>query len=91
MESLLLMSTANYPFGKFREVCREIRKVLRRDTVLVANIGDLTRNQAQQLKDTGFAGIYHAVRMGQGHDTVISPQTRIRTFKNANVNALNQH
>jgi biotin synthase len=77
------MSTADYPFDKFIDISREIRKSLRPETVLVANIGDFTREQAKKIQDAGFSGIYHAVRLGEGRDTTISINKRITTFQNA--------
>ncbi len=81
--AIFLMSTADYPFEKFIEVSREIRKSLRPETILVANVGDFDREQARRLKDCGFAGIYHAVRLGEGRDTRIPVKRRLDTFRNA--------
>jgi biotin synthase len=81
--AVFVMSTADYPFEKFLDVSLEIRKSLRPETILVANVGDFTTEQAQKLKDTGFSGIYHAVRLGEGRDTTIPVETRLQTFRNA--------
>jgi len=81
--AVFVMSTADYPFGKYLDISREIRKSLRRETILIANVGDFTREQAGQLKDAGFSGIYHAVRLGEGRDTNISVSKRLTTFNNA--------
>jgi biotin synthase len=81
--AVFLMSTADYPLDKFLDISREIRKSLRPETVLVANIGDFTKEQAKQIKDAGFSGIYHAVRLGEGRDTTISVKKRLATFQNA--------
>jgi biotin synthase len=81
--ALYLMITANYPFAKYLEVAGEVRQALRPQTPLVANIGDLSLPQAQQLKRTGFAGIYHAVRLGEGRDTSIPVERRLRTMQHA--------
>ncbi len=81
--AVFVMSTADYPFKKFVDISREIRRSLRPETVLVANVGDLTREQAKKLKDAGFSGIYHAVRLGEGRDTNIPVKKRLTTFKNA--------
>jgi len=81
--AIFVMSTADYALGKFLEVSQEIRRSLRPETVLVANVGDFTEQQARQLKDSGFSGIYHAVRLGEGRDTTIPPEKRPRTFGNA--------
>jgi len=81
--AIYLMTTANYPFEKFVEISKEIRRALKRDTVLIANIGDFTLAQAQELKKTGFSGIYHAVRLGEGRDTNIPIEKRLETMTNA--------
>ncbi len=80
--AIFVMSTADYPFEKFIEVSQEIRKSLRPETILVANVGDFDREQARRLKDCGFAGIYHAVRLGEGRDTRIPVKSRLETFRN---------
>jgi biotin synthase len=81
--AVFVMSTGDYPFEKFVEISREIRKSLRPETILVANVGDFSREQARKLKDTGYSGIYHAVRLGEGRDTTIQVETRLETFRNA--------
>jgi len=81
--AIFVMSTADYPLKKFLDISREIRKSLRPETILVANIGDFTKEQARQIKDAGFSGIYHAVRLGEGRDTTISVKKRLMTFQNA--------
>jgi biotin synthase len=81
--AIYLMTTANYPFEKFIETSKEIRRALKKDTVLVANIGDFTLTQAQELKHVGFIGIYHAVRLRESHDTCIPVEKRLETMRNA--------
>jgi biotin synthase len=81
--AVYIMATADYPFEKFVDISREIRKSLHSETILVANIGDFTEEQARKLKDAGLSGIYHAVRLGEGRDTTIRVETRLKTFKNA--------
>jgi biotin synthase len=81
--AIFIMSTADYRFERFLEVSQEIRRALRPETVLIANTGDLNRRRARQLKDAGYSGIYHAVRMGEGRDTPIPPQKRLETFRYA--------
>jgi biotin synthase len=81
--AIYLMTTANYPFEKFIETSKEIRHALKRDTVLVVNIGDFTLAQAQELKNIGFSGIYHAVRLGENKDTCIPVEKRLETIRNA--------
>ena len=37
--ALFIMSTGDYPFGKFVEISKELRRKIRPDTVLISNIG----------------------------------------------------
>jgi biotin synthase len=81
--AIFLMTTGDYPFSRFIEVSREARAKLRPDTVMIANVGDFGDEEGEQLKDAGYAGIYHAVRMGEGRDTKIDPETRLSTVRAA--------
>src|SRR3990170_5782214 len=64
--AIYLMTTAQYPFGKFIEIAQEVKNSLKTDTILVANIDDFSEKQAFQLNDAGFTGVYHALRLGEG-------------------------
>jgi biotin synthase len=81
--ALYFMTTGDYPFDKFIELSSEVRSNLKTDTVMIANIGDINNIEAKQLKDTGYTGIYHAVRMGEGRETNITPEIRLNTIKAA--------
>ena len=81
--AVYLMTTGDYPFDKFIETAQEVRKALKPETTLIANLGDFTAKQARRLKDTGFSGIYHAVRLGEGCETTIPVEVRLQTFRNA--------
>jgi len=81
--ALFVMATGDYPFSKFVEISCALRRSIREDTMLIANVGDFGPAEAQQLKETGYAGIYHAVRMGEGRDTSIAPDTRLATVQAA--------
>ena len=79
--AIYFMSTGDYSFDKFIDLSAEVRSNLKSDTVMIANIGDITYSQAKQLKTIGYTGIYHAVRMGEGRDTNIKPGIRLNTLK----------
>jgi biotin synthase len=81
--AVYLMATGDYPFDTFIETAQEVRKKLRPETTMVANMGDFTARQAGRLRDAGFSGIYHAVRLGEGTDTAIPVETRLQTFRHA--------
>lgn len=80
--AVFVMTTANYPFELFLEISREIRRELKPQTTLVANIGDQSYANAQKVKDAGYDGVYHALRLREGMDTSISPQIRERSIRN---------
>ena len=80
---IFVMSTGAYDFGKFITISQHIRDSLRTDATMIANVGDFDADQARRLKDAGYAGIYHAVRMGEGEVTGIRPERRLETVRNA--------
>lgn len=84
--AIFVMTTAKYAFDHFIEMSKEIRQHLKPETTLIANVGDQAPENAKKLKDAGYAGVYHALRLREGSDTGISPQKRkdsICTFQEA--------
>jgi biotin synthase len=81
--ALFMMATGDYPFNKFRDISSELRSKLKPDTIMIANVGDFNEVEAERLKAAGYTGIYHAVRMGEGRDTNIAPQKRLKTVEAA--------
>ena len=81
--ALFTMATADYPFEKFIEVSQELNRNTRKETTLIANVDDLSRQQAEQLAEAGYSGIYHAVRMGEGSVTTIPVEKRLQTVRYA--------
>lgn len=78
--AIYLMATATYRFNDFLIVGREVKKALKMEVPLIANVGDFEEEEAKALKKAGFTGIYHAVRLGEGVVTHIDPQRRLRTI-----------
>jgi biotin synthase len=81
--AIFLMTTHDYPFRKYIQISKEVRSKLKPDTVMIANIGDFGYEEGRRMKDAGYTGIYHAIRMGEGRDTQINPETRLNTIKSA--------
>jgi biotin synthase len=79
--AVLLMTTAGYPFGMYVEMAEEIRRNLNPQTILIANTGDKTLDQSIQMKQAGFDGVYHALRLREGIDNVISPAVRLDSIQ----------
>lgn len=79
---LFLMTTAHYDFDEFLKIAGEVKKILPDHVRFVANVGDFDEDQAACLKEAGFTGVYHIRRLGEGIDTDILPERRIRTLDN---------
>lgn len=81
--AIYLMMTANFDFVEFLKMGREVRAALGPEAVLLANTGDFGHEGAEALRQAGFQGIYHAVRLREGKVTLIKPETRLRTIQAA--------
>ncbi len=84
--AIFIMTTAQYDFGKFLEISQEIRRSLKPETTLIANVGDQSPANAARIREAGFAGVYHALRLREGRDTAIPPEKRkksVRAFQEA--------
>lgn len=79
--AVYLMATANMDFAEYIEIAQEVGRQLQPTTVLVANFRDFDYGEGLALKDAGFIGIYHAVRMGEGRDTRLSVEQRLATIQ----------
>lgn len=80
--AIFVMTTARYPFELFLEISREIRRQLKPETVLIANVGDQSLANARKIMDAGYAGVYHALRLREGIDTSLSPEIRKQSIQN---------
>lgn len=80
--AVYMMSTATYPFERFLEMSREVRKNLQPETTMIANVGDQSYKNAIRLKEAGFSGVYHALRLREGKDTGLSAEKRKQSIGN---------
>lgn len=81
VSDLFLMTTADYPQQHVIQIGKKVRPVLPEGMRLVANIGDFGPAVARQLKESGFTGAYHIVRLREGTDTQMPPETREQTLE----------
>jgi biotin synthase len=79
---ILMLTTATYRFEQLLEMAEAVREVVSPEMPLLANTGDMSVEQARQLKQAGIDGVYHAVRMGEGVVTTIPVETRLQTLEN---------
>ena len=77
---IFLMTTADYPIEKFIEIGKAVRSYIPPEIRFVANIGDFDLPTALRLKQAGFTGIYHIVRMREGIDTTAPVEQRVKTL-----------
>lgn len=75
-----LMATAAYGFDHLLRVVSKVRDAVSPDMPIMANMGDVSSDQAQQLKEAGVQAFYHAKRLGEGVITGISPRRRDETM-----------
>jgi biotin synthase len=86
--AIYLMATADYSFEDFLEISAAVKRAMKTDIQLIANIGDFDEDGAKALRDLGFAGVYHAIRMGEGEVTRIPVERRIKTIEAAHAAGL---
>jgi len=80
--AVFMMSTAQYPFERFLEISKEVRNNLKPETTLIANVGDQSLKNSAKLKEAGFTGVYHALRLREGIDTGLAAEKRKQSILN---------
>ena len=80
--AILMMTTAQYSFEQFLEISKEVKSHLKPETTLIANVGDQSLKNALKMKQIGFTGVYHALRLREGMDTGISAERRKQSIFN---------
>lgn len=78
-----LMVTANYDFEQYAGVVRAVRGHIHPNVTLMCNMGDFGPEEARILKAAGADIVYHAVRIGEGVITGLTPEMRRRTIRSA--------
>lgn len=81
LDALFLMTTADYPLEQYVKIGMDVRKLLDENVHMVANAGDFDTNGAKKIKEAGFDGFYHIVRLREGEDTDLSKEKRIATIE----------
>lgn len=85
-----IMTTGTYSFQRLLAVGRMLKQAVA--VPLVANTRDISHKEGEQLLEAGFAGAYHAVRLGEGRDTPLKREKRVRsiqTFKEVGLKWMN--
>ena len=80
---LFLMTMHDYDLDVFLNFVRLAKKVIPSTTQIWAIVGDSSADAFREMKKAGVAGIYHVCRIGEGRDTNLKPEDRIKTMQNA--------
>lgn len=80
LDGLFLMTTADYSKEKFLEIGTAVKAIIPNDVQFIANVGDFDLTYANRLKNAGFHGAYHIVRLREEIDTDLSKEKRIQTL-----------
>lgn len=78
-----LRTTEYYSLDRLCALGKRIREEIPGEYYLTANTGELTVEDARKLVDSGFTGVYHVPRLGEGRYTPFSVKERIQTMRNA--------
>ena len=81
--AIFLMTTADYPFDRYIEIARAVRRAISTKMPMVANIGDFGPDKARDIVDAGFQAVYHVHRLREGKDTGIDSEERMQTIEAA--------
>ncbi len=79
---LYLMTMADSDEDYILETAAYARSVLPASTQLWINTGDHDKSFYDALVKAGVCGAYHVCRLGEGRDTRLEPNTRIRSMEN---------
>jgi biotin synthase len=80
---LYLMTMQEYDLEHFLKIVKTARKIAPQTTQIWANVGDSPLESFREIKKAGVTGVYHVCRIGEGADTNLKPEDRIRTMENA--------
>ncbi len=82
LTNLWLMAMHEFDFNRFLEMLAAVKAAIPDYVILSSNLGDLSLDQAKELKAAGLDSAYHTVRLREGIDTKIDRKTRLKTIQN---------
>lgn len=80
---LWLMTMADYNLDEYLKMTQVVKDNKIGSAKLYTNIGDTSYEAFREIKAAGLDGVYHCWRLGEGKDTVFSPEQRKQTIINA--------
>lgn len=80
---LYLMTMHDYDLDYFLRCVEVSRRAASPETQIWANVGDTSLEGYREMRAAGVTGVYHVCRLGEGKDTELRPEDRIRSMENA--------
>jgi len=80
-QGIFLMTMHRFGFKWFRDLCATMRKRIPEQLQILANVGDVTRSQLNELRAAGVTGAYHVCRLREGVDSCMTPASRRATIE----------
>lgn len=76
----VLRTTEFYSFKRLLALASRVRTDVPGDYAVVVNTGEFDPEGARQLREAGVSGVYHTLRLGEGHCTHFKPAERLATL-----------
>ena len=80
---LFLMTMHDYDLDVFLNSVKIAKQIVPETTGIWSNVGDSSVDAFKEMKKAGVEGVYHVCRIGEGRDTNLKPEDRIKTMENA--------
>ena len=81
VESVSLMTIHNFDFDDLLEAVDTAIGTVPSEVSVCVNTGDVTPEEARELKKAGVRRAYHALRIDEGEDTRLNPLDRFNTIR----------
>lgn len=81
VESVSLMTIHNYDFDDLMDAVDTAMGTVSSDVSVCVNTGDVTPEEARELKRAGVRRAYHSLRIDEGEDTRLNPLDRFNTIR----------
>jgi len=80
-QGVFLMTMHRFGYEWFRDLCATLRKKIPPQLEILANVGDISLSQLNELKSVGVSGAYHVCRIREGIDSCMKPDERRATIE----------
>ncbi len=82
VNNIAVMTVHNADIDDILGYVHTVRNSVPENVRITINTGDLSPEECKELRKAGVTGAYHALRMGEGKDNLLNPETRKKTWRN---------